>query len=133
MLSNCSKLKATLSHRTVLVPRFQPNMLDSLRILPVLQHSSLKPRRASMLLMSDSQMLQSKLNKRLDSLVLDQQSLSHHQLQFQIGVLLQMATHLLERLHRKLTAIRCARIPTRQNLQLVAGLLSTSDKLRSVL
>ena len=119
-LSNYSKLKATLSHRTDLVPRFQPNMLDRLRILPVLQYSSRKPRRASILLMSDNQIPQSRHNKRLGSLVTGQGSLSHHQAQSPTGVL-QKAS--LERLHRKLTAIHCARILERQNLRLVAGLL----------
>ena len=121
-LSNYSKLKVTLSHQTVLVPRFQPNMLDSLHIPPVLQYSSLKPRRVSMLLMSDSQMPQNRRNKRLDSLVTEERSLSHRQVLSPTGVL-QKASRPLERLHRKLTAIHCARILVRQKLRLVVGLL----------
>lgn len=116
-LSNCSKLKAILSRRTVLVPRFQPNMLDSLRILRVLQYSNL-----SMLPMSDSQTLQSKLNKRLGSLVTEQRSLSHRQMPSITGVQQKPPSHPLDRHHRKLTAIHCAHIPMRQTLQLVAGL-----------
>ena len=122
-LSNCSKLKAILRHRTVLVPRFQQNMLDSLRILPALHYSSLKLRRASILPMSDSQTLQSKLNKRLGSLVTEERSLFHCRLLSTIGVPQKPPSHLLERPHLKLTAIRCVRIPMRQNLQQVAGLL----------
>lgn len=132
--SNYSKLKVILNHRTVRVPRFQPNMLDSLGLTPVLRCSSRRLRRASTPLMNVSQMLQSKLNKLLDSQVSEQRSLSRRQLHFQIGVLqvLQKTSRHLEGLRHKLTAIRCARILLRQNLQQqVVGLLST--KLRNVL
>jgi hypothetical protein len=73
--------------------------------------------------MSDRQTQQSKLNKRLDSLVIEERSLSHRQVLSTAGVLQKPPSHLLERLHRKLTAIHCAHIPMRQNLQLVAGRL----------
>lgn len=105
------------------MPRFQPNTLDSLRILPVLQSSRLNLRRASMLPMSDRQTQQSKLNKRLDNLVTEEQSHSHRQVLSTAGVPRKPPSHLLEHLHRKLTAIHCAHIPMTQNLQLVAGLL----------
>ena len=124
--SNYSKLKVILNHRAVLVPHFQPNMLDSLGLTPVLRCSSRRLRRASTPLTSDSQMPQSKLNKLLDSLVSEQQSLSRLQLHSQIGVLqvLQKTSRHLEGPRHKLTAIRCARIPLRQNLrQQVVGQL----------
>jgi hypothetical protein len=98
-------------------------MLDSLRIPPVLQSSSLKLRRAFMPPMSDSQTQQSKLNKRLDSLVIEEPSLSHRQVLSTAGVRQKPPSHHLERHHRKLTAIHYAHILTRQSLQLAAGRL----------
>lgn len=73
--------------------------------------------------MSDSQTPQSRRNKRLDSLGTEQGSLSHLQVLSPTGVLQKPPSRLLERLHRKLTAIHCARILVRQNLRLLAGLL----------
>jgi hypothetical protein len=121
--SRCSKLKAILNRQIVLVPRFQPNMLDSLDLIPVLRYSSLRLRRASMPLMSDSQMPQSRLSKQLGSLVSEQRSLSHHRLRSQIGVL-QKTSHNQVGLHHKPTVIHCARTLLMQKLQLqVVGLL----------